>query len=48
MNFNEKHIKNRRKRKLWYRAVSLMAAVTVFVTTYALILPAVALTRKEK
>ena len=31
----------RRRRKRWYQAVSAMAAVVVFVTTYALILPAI-------
>lgn len=30
-----------RRRKRWYRMVSAMAAIVVFVTTYALILPAI-------
>ena len=30
-----------RRRKWWHQVVSAMAAVVVFVTTYALILPAI-------
>ena len=33
--------KNHRIRLIWYRIVSILACITVFVTTYALILPAV-------
>ena len=34
---------NRRRKQLWYRAVSAMACVVVFFTVYALILPAITL-----
>ena len=34
---------NRRRKQLWYRAVSAMACVVVFCTVYALILPAITL-----
>lgn len=37
----EKYIKTRQMKKLWYRVMSFLAAVVVFCTTYALILPAV-------
>ena len=47
MNFIEKmveqFIKLNRRMKRWQRAVSVMAAVVVFSTTYALILPAITL-----
>jgi hypothetical protein len=36
--------KNRR-RKIWHRLVSLMACIVVFVTTYALILPAITMAK---
>lgn len=39
----EKYLKNQRGRKLWYRIVTCLAAVVVFCTAYALILPAVTL-----
>ena len=37
----EKVIKERSKRKWWQRAVSILSAVAVFCTTYAMILPAI-------
>ena len=39
----ERFLKLNRKMKRWQRAVSVMAAVVVFVTTYALVLPAITL-----
>ena len=39
----EQFIRAKRKLKRWQKAVSVMAAVVVFVTTYALILPAITL-----
>ena len=36
-------IKDRKKRKLFTRAVSLLAAIIVFITTYILVLPAITL-----
>ena len=39
----EQFIKANRKLKRWQRAVSVMAAVVVFVTTYSLVLPAITL-----
>ena len=36
-----KLLKDRRFRNIWYRSVSLAAAVLVFITTYALVLPAI-------
>ncbi len=41
----ERFIKLNRRMKRWQRVVSVMAAVVVFVTTYALILPAITLDR---
>ena len=38
-----KLLKDRRFRQLWYRSVSAFAAVVVFITTYALVLPAITL-----
>ena len=38
-------LRNRRFRKYWYRGVSTFAAIVVFVTTYALVLPAITLER---
>ena len=37
---------NRRRKQLWYRAVSGMACVVVFCTVYALILPAITLEKE--
>ena len=37
----EKYRKAHRRRLVWYRVLGVLAAVTVFVTTYALILPAI-------
>lgn len=34
-------LKDRKFRKIWYRGVSTIGAVVVFVTTYALVLPAI-------
>lgn len=41
----EQMVRRNAKRKLWRRAVSIPAAIVVFVTTYALILPAIAMER---
>ena len=38
-----KLLKDRRFRQLWYRSVSAFAALVVFITTYALVLPAITL-----
>lgn len=38
-------IKKRRELKRWQRIVTVLAAVTTFVTTYALILPAITVER---
>lgn len=37
----ERYLKTRRKRKRWYQVLSGLAAVVVFCTVYALILPAI-------
>lgn len=34
-------LKDKRFRKIWYRGISATAAIVVFVTTYALVLPAI-------
>ena len=34
-------LKNKRFRRIWYRSVGTVAAIVVFVTTYALVLPAI-------
>ena len=39
-------LKDRRTRKFFTRIVSSVAAIVVFVTTYALILPAITLEKK--
>ena len=39
----ERFIKLNRRMKRWQRVVSVMAAVVVFATTYALVLPAITL-----
>lgn len=36
-----KLLKDKRFRKIWYRGVSSVAAIVVFITTYALVLPAI-------
>ena len=36
-------LRNRKFRRIWYRGVSTFAAIVVFVTTYALVLPAITL-----
>lgn len=38
---NDKYKKNRLHRKRWHRAVTTLAAIVVFCTVYALILPAI-------
>lgn len=43
-----KSLAAKKRRKRWHRAVSLMAAVVVFVTTYALILPAITMERPQE
>ena len=42
----ERFIKTNRRLKKWQRAVSLLAAIVVFVTTYALVLPAITLDKE--
>lgn len=42
----EKYTKAHRRKKRWYRVVTCLAAVVVFCTTYALILPAITLEKK--
>ena len=37
----QKYAKERRSRKRWHRVATCLAAVVVFCTTYALILPAI-------
>ena len=36
-------LKNRRFRRIWYRTVGLVSAIMVFITTYAMVLPAITL-----
>lgn len=42
----EKYTKAHQRKKRWYRVVTCLAAVVVFCTTYALILPAITLEKK--
>ena len=42
----ERFIRANKRLKKWQRAVSLLAAVVVFVTTYALVLPAITLDKE--
>ena len=37
----EKYEKQHRRRSIWHRVISALSAVTVFITTYALMLPAI-------
>ncbi|MGM9682721.1 MAG: hypothetical protein ACI3XQ_03895, partial [Eubacteriales bacterium] len=37
----DKYIKSRQRKRRWYRVVTCLAAVVVFCTVYALILPAI-------
>lgn len=37
----DKYIKSRQRKRQWYRVVTCLAAVVVFCTVYALILPAI-------
>lgn len=37
----EKYEKVHRRKSIWHRVISILSAVTVFITTYALILPAI-------
>ena len=39
--------KKRSRRKLWHKTVSALAAVTVFVTAYSLILPAITMENRR-
>ena len=41
LNRIKKLLKDRRTRRLWSRTISIVAALVVFVTTYALVLPAI-------
>ncbi|MDD6719054.1 MAG: hypothetical protein PUF76_10595, partial [bacterium] len=41
----EKYENARQRKKRWYQVVTCLAAVVVFCTTYALILPAITLSR---
>ena len=42
----QEYSKAHRRKTLWYRAATCLAAVVVFCTTYALVLPAIALEKK--
>ena len=42
----KKYTKAHQRKKRWYRFVTCLAAVVVFCTTYALILPAITLEKK--
>ena len=42
------YTKDRRNKKIWYRIVTCLAAVVVFCTTYALILPAITMENDGK
>ena len=42
----EQFIRANRRLKKWHRAVSVMAAIVVFATTYALVLPAITLDKE--
>ena len=42
------YTKDRRNKKIWYRVVTCLAAVVVFCTTYALILPAITMENDGK
>ena len=42
----EQFIKANRRLKKWQRVVSALAAVVVFVTTYAMVLPAITLDKE--
>lgn len=37
----EKYEKEHRRKHLWHRVISILSAITVFITTYAMILPAI-------
>lgn len=41
-------MKNHKKRQMWYRIVTTLAVVVVFVTTYMLILPAITMENKAE
>ena len=41
-------MKDHKKRQLWYRVVTTLAVVVVFVTTYMLILPAITMENKAE
>jgi len=43
-----KLLKDRRFRKIWYRGISATAAIVVFITTYALVLPAITMETEAK
>lgn len=43
----EKYVKARRRRKNWHKIVTAMAAIVVFCTIYALILPAITMEKKD-
>lgn len=43
----ENYTKSRRHKRFWRRSVTAMAAVVVFCTIYALILPAITLEKKN-
>lgn len=46
LNKIRKLLKDRRTRRLWSRTISIVAALVVFVTTYALVLPAITMERQ--
>ena len=41
-------MKDHKKRQMWYRIVTTLAVVVVFVTTYMLILPAITMENKAE
>ena len=42
----DKYMKERRRKKWWHKVVISLAAIVVFCTTYALILPAVTMEKQ--
>ena len=46
LNKIRKLLKDKRTRRLWSRTISIVAALVVFVTTYALVLPAITMERQ--
>ena len=42
----EERIKNKQRKRLWHRVVAMVSCVVLFITTYAMIFPAIALERE--